>query len=357
MKHSGALAHLRLLCSLGLGAEAVVPALLRALRPLVPSDSGAFFWVDANGDMTHMYAERMLPAAVTQRYFKRHYEGAMHAFRARVLAQARAKEITRETCVDEATQASEYFREVLVPLGAFRTLHAVVQDHGAPLALLSLYRPQGAPAFTAAQREIVATLCRYLQGALRGAEAEAAATQFRESGEAALLVCADDGTVAQASGRGHALLAQASGCRINRYTMTGELEQAGRSLLRRVLGSGTAPRAATDLPMPDAQVVNEWGLFRLRAYPLASGYGVLIERHEHLLLRLVDAMRSLKLSAQQREVALLLARSLSNPQIARRLAISLNTASYHVKQLFAKLDAHDRAGVVARILEGHTTRH
>jgi DNA-binding CsgD family transcriptional regulator len=35
----------------------------------------------------------------------------------------------------------------------------------------------------------------------------------------------------------------------------------------------------------------------------------------------------------------------------------LNTASYHVKQLFTKLDAHDRDEVIARVLGSHTVRH
>jgi hypothetical protein len=36
--------------------------------------------------------------------------------------------------------------------------------------------------------------------------------------------------------------------------------------------------------------------------------------------------------------------------------MSLNTASYHVKQPYGKLDAHDRAEAIARILDGHTVR-
>jgi hypothetical protein len=39
------------------------------------------------------------------------------------------------------------------------------------------------------------------------------------------------------------------------------------------------------------------------------------------------------------------------------VSVTLNTARYHVKQLFAKLDAHDRAEVIARVLDGHTSRY
>jgi DNA-binding CsgD family transcriptional regulator len=336
-----------------------MPAFLRSLRALVPAGFGAYFWVDANGDMTNMYSEKMLPADVTSRYFKQHYESAVHAFRERVSEQAHSGELVHESVADAAMLASEYYREVLGPLGAFRILRAVLQERGTPLGQLSLYRPQDAPAFGSGERENFETACRYLQQALRGSGAPAAAgaEQFRESGQAVLLVCDRDGRVQQASGRGHALLAQASGCRINRYTMVGELEQAGLALLRRLLAGALAEAPLEDVPAQSLQVLNDWGAFRLRAYPIDEGFGVLIERYEHLLVRLADAMRELRLSGQQREVALLLARGLTNAQIARALGVSLNTASYHVKQLYVKLDAHDRAEVIARVLEGHTTRH
>lgn len=358
MKKTAELAQLRQLCRLGLPAEAILPAFLRGLRSLVPAGFGAYFWIDGNGDMKNMYSERMLPADVTTRYFRAHYDSAAHTFREQVQAQARDGDLVREVVADAALLASDYYREVLGPLGGFRTLRAVLQERGAPVGQLSLYRGQGAPAFTKGEHEALEAACRYLLQALQGSGGAAApgADQFRESGQAALLVCASDGRAQQASGRGHALLAQASGCRINRGTMAGELEQAGIALLRRLLASALADASVEDAPAHELLVHNEWGAFRLRAYPLAEGFGVLIERHEHLLVRLVDAMRAQPLSAQQREVALLLARGFTNPQVAAELGVSLNTASYHVKQLFTKLDAHDRAEVVARVLEGHTAR-
>ena len=61
-------------------------------------------------------------------------------------------------------------------------------------------------------------------------------------------------------------------------------------------------------------------------------------------------MGALDLSPQQREVALLLAQGKSNQEISTALNVSNNTASYHVTQLFFRLDAHDRADAVSRIL-------
>jgi len=60
-------------------------------------------------------------------------------------------------------------------------------------------------------------------------------------------------------------------------------------------------------------------------------------------------MPKVPLSPQQREIALLIAQGKSNQEIAEGLGVSGNTVAYHIKQLFLKLDVHDRAGAVERI--------
>lgn len=359
MKRTVELAHVRQLCNLGLPAEAVMPAFLRAVRALVPAGFGAFFWVDADGEMTNMYSEKMLPAEVTSRYFREHYQSAAHAFRQQVMAQIADGVPVAESTADAAMLATPYYREVLAPLGAARMLRAVLHDRGRPLGQLSLYRPAGARRFERDDHDTVASAARYLLPLLMTAPAPqtTAPEQFRETGQAALLMCDADGQVRRASGRGHALLAQASGCRINRDTITCELERAGVALLRRLTAALDPDDTLDDAQAADRIVFNDWGAFRLRAYPIDTGAGVLIERHEHLLVRLVDAMGQSALSSQQREVALLIARGLTNVQVAQELGVSANTASYHVRQLFTKLDAHDRAEVIARVLDRHTVRH
>src|SRR5439155_1557222 len=55
------------------------------------------------------------------------------------------------------------------------------------------------------------------------------------------------------------------------------------------------------------------------------------------------------LSPQQREIAILLAQGKSSQEMAAGLGISENTVAYHIKQLFMKLDVHDRAAALKRI--------
>ena len=77
--------------------------------------------------------------------------------------------------------------------------------------------------------------------------------------------------------------------------------------------------------------------------------GVRIQRQEPMILRFVHAMARLPLSPQQREIAILLAQGKSSQEMAAGLGISENTVAYHIKQLFMKLDVHDRAAALKRI--------
>ena len=107
----------------------------------------------------------------------------------------------------------------------------------------------------------------------------------------------------------------------------------------------------------DLQRRSPWGHFRIRGYrlPDAEGQrrslvGLVIGRKEPLALALARGTGASALSPQQREVALLLAEGNSNQEIARALDLTLNTANYHVKQVFARLQVHHRDDVADVLL-------
>ncbi len=64
----------------------------------------------------------------------------------------------------------------------------------------------------------------------------------------------------------------------------------------------------------------------------------------------VDAANSISLTARELEVLALLAEGASNKEIARRLAISVHTAKFHVASILDKLDATGRTDAVAHAI-------
>lgn len=61
-------------------------------------------------------------------------------------------------------------------------------------------------------------------------------------------------------------------------------------------------------------------------------------------------MDKLPLSGRQLQMCLLVAGGHSNAQIAARLGVSENTVIYHSHQVYSKLDVHNRAELVSKLL-------
>jgi DNA-binding CsgD family transcriptional regulator len=75
-----------------------------------------------------------------------------------------------------------------------------------------------------------------------------------------------------------------------------------------------------------------------------------IQRQEQTLLKFVDALSDQRLTPKQREVAVGLAKGSSNREIAAATGVSINTVAYYIKELFLRLDAHDRQQMIAKVL-------
>jgi DNA-binding CsgD family transcriptional regulator len=356
--------HIRQLCCLGVTGEQLMPPLLKAVRQLVGAESAGFFWVDARGDMTALYAERLLPAPVMQVYFERFYDGAESSFRRAFAERAGHPDIVIAESATPSTERSAYYNEVMRHLDAHHVLYGIVRDQSRALGQLSLYRPKIAPNFTSTDEGELAGVMRYVtHGVSRRAPATALSPERVEAAEDAIFVVEASGAVESLSPAAHKLLALAVQGNLGRGHGPPPAE-AAHPLLARLREQLQGALAGADVEPPGVVVDNAWGRFRLRAYSLGEDpaardarMAVRIERQEPMLLKFVDALNGLGLSPQQREIAAGLARGASNQELASALGVSANTIAYHIKQLFARLDTHDRQQMVGKVLGRGEARH
>ena len=314
MKNAALLAHIRQLCCLGLGGRAIMPALLKAVRELVPSDSAEFFWVDARGEMTNHYAELILPADVMQFYFRRPDAEVEHPCFASFRTRAAQPDPVTTLTVTDALRRTDFYRSVMQHMGAEYALHCVIRERDRPLGQLSLYRGKKRAPFGAGERAAIAAIAGYIAHGLDdsfGPGKHAAVDQsYRDTDHQAMLTLERDGTLRHCPGAARRLLLYVTLDSFNRGTVA-QQDAAIGDLMRELADQLTAvlmQREDVAVAPPAMVVTNRWGRFVLRAYWLTdqmqgpdSLIGVQVRRQEPMVLRLSQAMQRLALSPQQKK--------------------------------------------------------
>jgi hypothetical protein len=261
LKQSAVRARIRQLCCLGLPGELLMASLLPALRELVPSDSAGFFWVDSRGEMSNLYAERLLPADVMALYFERFYEGREASFRKAFLERAASPEGVISTSADGELRKTEYYNEILKRLDAHHVLYGIVREQGAALGQLSLYRPADAPAFSPRERTDLSSVMRYVGHGIAGDDARPRedAFAFQDSEDEAMLVTDRRGGIRHASEKGRRLLLLATTSDINPASLKAAVNERAANALRGLVARLDAVARGEDALPPVMQLDTKWG--------------------------------------------------------------------------------------------------
>jgi DNA-binding CsgD family transcriptional regulator len=337
---------LRQLASLGLPSSVLLPSALAAIRDLVDADHMGYFFCDAQGNITNMYAQRMLAPTQMAQYYRNHYGRQESNFRTAYLDRVAASSPVSTYSMSAAERQSDYYKEVLSPLGIAHFLYAVVKVGGKAVGQLSGYRCADRAPFGPAEQQTLLEVLHYLERLVNPQSQSSVSESPAPIAETAMAVLNQDDEILYADAHWDRLLRMAHGGSISPQNAQSEIEQ-----LPRFLGSVLALIRTSQAIQHT--VKTEWGTFRFRLLALSGQAGtaqsISISLQADELVFVAQAVARLKLPVQQREVAVLMTQGRSNAQIATKLGISVNTVNYHVKALFTRLNIHDRGEVLAAI--------
>jgi DNA-binding CsgD family transcriptional regulator len=354
-------ARFKQLCSLGLGGDMVIPALLKEIHSLVPSSGSSFFVADEKGALANKYCDCTTPA-LDRLYFEQVYcrLDSGYAFPDIIRTQPGVHDTAEIMALIgrdmKAWRNSIHYDLCFRPRRLDFVLRLVIQDHRDErgIGMLSLYRKPGERWFSPEEKGRLLGLETFLAHALAGPTKSD--PPLVDSGRSGLIVANADGRLIQISAEGRQLLYLATHPRIAPDTDFSRAEMLPVPLVRLCKDLARIFFDDSSVSAPVYHCRNVWGGFTFRAHWLkgedpASGLvGIAVSHEEPLAVKLVRHAGRLPLSRRQAEVCVLMASGASTQKIAERLGISKHTAIAHGRWIYDKLDVHSRAELVDKLL-------
>jgi DNA-binding CsgD family transcriptional regulator len=241
-------------------------------------------------------------------------------------------------------ERSARYRDLLEPSGIPHELRAAFVLRGRVWGAVHVARREASGPFTQRDADVLAQVAPVIAEGIRSSLRFDAARRIAGSEAPGLIVLDPAGEVEILTPPARPLLAILSGKDFD--PERGELPASVQALAAFVLNQGSTAGAGNVVTVPgqDGWVT----LHASRPDPANDRVAIVIEvatgpRAATVRLEAHGA------TAREREVATLIARGLTNSEIAEALVVSPHTVRDHVKSLFEKLDVSSRQELVARV--------
>jgi DNA-binding CsgD family transcriptional regulator len=356
MKRSVALAHFRQLSSLGLGGEAVIPALLETLHDLIPSSLNNFFWTDPGGQPVNAYVREVIPEvfetlAKDYHLFQAPTEPSLeHLAKSPAIVGGMAERfpqtVLRETAVFEA-----FYKPYRVGF----SLDLVLRDEAGVRGIVFVSRELGARAFNAEETRLLGSLAPYVLHALDARPDATLSGGLVDAEDAAALLCDLNGRLVSAGGFALQLLQEAARLPL---APGAPLARPGDLLpepIRRACASLAAIADGRPANAPAVTLGGPMGAIKAQVYPLgddgAGGPLVVahLRRQTPRALRVMQRLRTSPLSARQRQAAFQVGMGRGPDEARRRLGVGRETYRDYMRQIYWRLDIESRVELAARL--------
>lgn len=350
-KHTAAIAHLRLICTLGLPSELLVPAIAEALQALIGFSNIGFQWIGADGALEKIWFDQEISPVVVREYTDHFIDTQEMACKGGIARLIRLSDARLLPDWGGAFYATDYYEAIWRPLGFHigvgGTIRAPFDSVGR--CLITLYRAPDDSPFRQADADRLAQALPYLAHAFGINDEKPDA--FVDTDEEGLLMVDRSGAIQLATRSAIDLLFYGSGANLAGCSQSPQ--RMAMELVRRIVCSldlSPAPVAP-----PSVYVDNAFGRFTFRAHWFDGGQdmiGITARRQEPLVLRLARESKYLPLSPTQKRVLLYAAQHQSNTAIGLRLRIKPDTVKGHVETILERLGIHDRNKISDAVLRG-----
>lgn len=349
----------RQLSCLGLNPRSVIPELLNELHALIPSHCNTFVFSNGDGVPTNMYLENTDTMKIFPIYQKEYHERRDREFKGKSFSDAARSHFGVQEFKTTVVDAHSYDRSDQYNLierasgNDANYVRLVFRSGGRVLGGLTMWRSLGAGKWSPEEKRALGALESFFVHALTAHDASEAT--MVDSGRSGLVIADREGKLVYSSLEGRRLLFYATNAN---DTLDARMVALPPTLVRlcRDLHRIFSDDASASAPIYHHS--NVWGGFTFRAQWLdhddpASGLiGITVSHKVPLPIKLMRSVQKLPLSRRQAEVCVLIATGASNEKIAERLGISKHTANEHGRWIYNKLDVHNRAELLSKILSG-----
>jgi len=358
MTPNAAMAHLRQLACLGIGAGVAMPDVLEVITSAVPSGNNSFVGTDDSYLCRSVFIRHSTPALLETLFTKRatdykrpcdHHESWWRTAPAALFLDH------QNAAYPDLQRTSMYF-ECMRPFGQHHLLEALIRKGGRPAGYLHLFRDHRARKFSDKDLRRLVSLLPYI--ALTLSDSAAADTSHAPSHASAVLVVDAKGRIQHRSPNAETLLRYAFNPDLEVGKASREPMAAMTAQLLRRLRTSTTGRGAEGNDVPLIEVRNGRGLFTFRAHWLTGNAAetecracIVLEHAEPLPLRVMRGLAQLPLSPAQKRVALLIACGRSRERIAQDLRLSHETVKDYARLIYTRLGVHDRHQLTSRVLD------
>lgn len=346
----------RHLCSLGIPAHMLVPALIREMQSVIPSYSAAFLW-HQDGRFTNLYD----PSPDTPRYGRLYMEEFLDRRDLEVqpglgawLCSGRNDIITTQTFAYRNFYQSTFYNEFLRPVKYHHSAMAAIRHGGQPMGIFMLHRSPGERDFGAKEMQVLASLIPHIAHAISLSGENGGL--LIDSPERGVMIFDRDGKLLHLSPVARQLLFLATHSSITEGAH-GELfvPEPLAALCRRQSALLEDHVGQVDPPVWHHR--NVWGGFVFSAQPLESsdqgGSGLIavtVHYQEPIALKVNRRCEELGLTLKQTQICVRLAAGDSFDTIAGHLGVSSHTVVDHVRKLYDKVGVDNRSALVATLL-------